>query len=34
MMRLTLDHNTVSHGQISFLATNGGNISHELIVLP
>ena len=34
MMRLTLDHNTVPHGQVSFLAINGGNITHELIVLP
>ena len=33
-MRLTLDHSTVSHGQVSILAVNGGNISHELIVLP
>ena len=34
MMRLTLDHSTVSHGQVSFLAVNGGNVNHELIVLP
>ena len=34
MMRLTLDHSTVAHGQVSFLAVNGGNVSHELVVLP
>ena len=34
MMRLSLDRNTVSHGQVSFLAINGGNINHELVILP
>ena len=34
MMRLTLDHSTVSHGQVSFLAINGGSVNHELMVLP
>ena len=34
MMRLSLDRSTVSHGQVSFLAINGGNINHELVILP
>ncbi|WP_241981040.1 sulfocyanin-like copper-binding protein [Cryobacterium sp. TMT2-23] len=33
-MRLSLDHANISHGTVSFLATNDGSISHELVVLP
>jgi uncharacterized cupredoxin-like copper-binding protein len=33
-MRLSLDHALVTHGTVSFLATNVGSISHELVVLP
>jgi uncharacterized cupredoxin-like copper-binding protein len=33
-MRLNTDHATVAHGTVSFLATNGGSISHELVILP
>lgn len=33
-MRLSTDHVTVAHGTVSFLATNGGSISHELVILP
>jgi uncharacterized cupredoxin-like copper-binding protein len=33
-MRMTTDRNTVVHGTVSFLATNAGNISHELLILP
>lgn len=32
-MRLTADRATVSAGQVSFLVTNLGSISHELVVL-
>jgi len=33
-MRLSADQATVAHGTVSFLATNNGSISHELVVLP
>jgi uncharacterized cupredoxin-like copper-binding protein len=33
-MRMTADRSTVSHGTVSFLATNAGSISHELVLLP
>lgn len=33
-MRLTADRATVPGGKVSFLVANGGNISHELVVLP
>jgi len=33
-MRLNADHATAAHGIISFLVTNSGSISHELIILP
>jgi uncharacterized cupredoxin-like copper-binding protein len=33
-MRLSLDHALISHGTVSFLATDVGSISHELVVLP
>ena len=33
-MRLSIDHALVSHGTVTFLATNDGSISHELVVLP
>lgn len=33
-MRLNADHTTVAHGTVSFLATNDGSISHELVILP
>lgn len=33
-MRLTADRNTVPGGEVSFLVTNEGNISHEMVVLP
>ena len=34
MMRLSADRTTVGHGAVSFLAVNGGNVNHELVVLP
>ncbi len=34
MMALTADRQTVSHGTVSFLATNVGSITHELVILP
>lgn len=34
MMRLSLDRSNVAAGQVSFLAVNGGNVNHELVVLP
>ena len=33
-MRLSADHATVPHGTVSFLATNGGSINHEMVILP
>lgn len=33
-MRLTADRGTVAHGTVSFLVTNAGSISHEMVVLP
>ena len=33
-MRLSTDQATVAHGTVSFLATNGGSIGHELVILP
>lgn len=33
-MRLSTDKATISHGTVSFLATNGGSVSHELIIVP
>ena len=33
-MRLSVDHALIRHGTVSFLATNDGSISHELVVLP
>ena len=33
-MRLSIDQALVSHGTVSFLATNDGSIRHELVVLP
>jgi uncharacterized cupredoxin-like copper-binding protein len=33
-MRLSIDQALISHGTVSFLATNDGSISHELVVLP
>jgi len=33
-MNLSLDRSSVSSGAVSFLATNDGSISHELVVLP
>jgi uncharacterized cupredoxin-like copper-binding protein len=33
-MHLSIDQALVSHGTVSFLATNDGSISHELVVLP
>lgn len=33
-MRLTADHGTVGHGPVSFLVTNAGSISHEMVILP
>jgi uncharacterized cupredoxin-like copper-binding protein len=32
-MRLSADHATVPHGTVSFLATNGGSINHEMVIL-
>lgn len=34
MMHLSLDKSAVAPGQVSFLAINGGSVSHELVVLP
>jgi uncharacterized cupredoxin-like copper-binding protein len=34
VMRLRTDHATVARGNVSFLATNFGSISHELVILP
>lgn len=34
VMGLRLDQAQVSQGRVSFLATNDGNIDHELVVLP
>src|SRR5450756_2643136 len=33
-MRLSADHATVPRGTVSFLATNGGSITHEMVILP
>lgn len=33
-MRMTADRSTVPHGTVSFLATNGGTMSRELVILP
>jgi uncharacterized cupredoxin-like copper-binding protein len=33
-MRMTADRSTVAHGTVSFLVTNAGTISHELVILP
>lgn len=33
-MRMTADRSTVAQGTVSFLVTNAGTISHELIILP
>lgn len=33
-MRMTADRSTVAHGTVSFLVTNGGTVSHELVILP
>jgi uncharacterized cupredoxin-like copper-binding protein len=33
-MRMTADRSAVAHGTVSFLVTNGGTISHELVILP
>lgn len=33
-MRLSTDQATIAHGTVSFLATNGGSVSHELVLLP
>jgi uncharacterized cupredoxin-like copper-binding protein len=33
-MRLQADHATVQHGTVSFLATNEGSVTHELVILP
>ncbi|WP_315899859.1 sulfocyanin-like copper-binding protein [Arthrobacter alpinus] len=33
-MRLQADQATVPHGTVSFLATNRGSITHEMVVLP
>jgi uncharacterized cupredoxin-like copper-binding protein len=34
MMRLSLDKSTVAAGGVSFVAINGGSVSHELVILP
>ncbi len=34
MMRLIVDRSTVTHGHVSVLAVNAGNINHELVILP
>jgi len=33
-MRLQAEQTTVPHGTVSFLATNDGSITHELVILP
>lgn len=33
-MRLQADKSTVQHGTVSFLATNEGSVTHELVILP
>jgi uncharacterized cupredoxin-like copper-binding protein len=33
-MRLNTDRATIAHGTVEFLATNGGSVSHELVLLP
>ena len=33
-MGLTADRATVRHGTVSFLVSNGGSVTHELVVLP
>ncbi|MET3923451.1 sulfocyanin-like copper-binding protein [Arthrobacter sp. UYEF20] len=33
-MRMTTDRSAVAHGTVSFLVTNIGTISHELVILP
>ncbi|WP_432397263.1 sulfocyanin-like copper-binding protein [Pseudarthrobacter sp. L19] len=33
-MRLRADRGAVPHGTVSFLVTNAGNISHEMVILP
>jgi uncharacterized cupredoxin-like copper-binding protein len=33
-MRLTTDHATIAHGDVSFLATNFGSRNHEMVILP
>jgi uncharacterized cupredoxin-like copper-binding protein len=33
-MRLQADQATVQHGTVSFLATNEGSVTHELVILP
>jgi len=33
-MRLSANRATVPHGTVSFLATNGGSINHEMVILP
>ncbi|MCI4660177.1 plastocyanin/azurin family copper-binding protein [Cryobacterium zhongshanensis] len=33
-MNLSLDRSSVSSGAVSFVATNSGSISHELVILP
>lgn len=33
-MRMIADRATVPHGQVSFLVSNGGNINHEMVILP
>lgn len=33
-MRLTSDRATVAHGRVSFLVTNAGRYTHEMVILP
>jgi uncharacterized cupredoxin-like copper-binding protein len=33
-MRLTADRATVAHGEVTFLVTNVGQLSHEMVILP
>lgn len=33
-MHLTADQATMPHGSVSFIATNDGSITHELVLLP
>ncbi|MCG2621649.1 hypothetical protein LVY72_06930 [Arthrobacter sp. I2-34] len=33
-MRLAADRATVAHGEVTFLVTNVGQISHEMVILP